>query len=133
METVKPSEGKRTRTTPMTQSILKSERGGIKKQNREGRAETSAGDQHFTFERLGSVSEHRGAGCSPKQETEAAEDTVARETWDMSLRDEGQRGLVRAPSHTARAGTQGRRKVSGQRRATEDTHFNRGLQLLCLE
>ena len=108
----------------MTQSILKSERCGIKKQNREGRAETSAGDQHLTFERSGSVSEHWGAGCSPKQETEAAEDTVSRETWGVSLRDGGQRGLVRALSHTAGAGTRVRRKVSGQRRATEDTHFS---------
>lgn len=40
------------------------------------------------------MSEHWGAGCSPKQETEAAEDTVARETWDVSLRDRGQRGLT---------------------------------------
>ena len=68
----------------------------------------------------------------PQAGAEAAEDMVARETRGMSLRDEGQRGLVRALSHAARAGTQVRRKVS-ERRPTQDTHFNRGLQLFCFE
>lgn len=40
---------------------------------------------------------------------------------------------MRALSHTAGAGTRVRRKVSRQRRATEDTHFSRHLQLLCLQ
>ena len=30
LETVKPKEGNRTKTPPMTQSILKSKRGGLK-------------------------------------------------------------------------------------------------------
>ena len=38
-----------TRTKATIQSILKSEKWSEKKQNREGRAETSAGDQHSTL------------------------------------------------------------------------------------
>lgn len=68
----------------------------------------------------------------PQAGAEAAEDTVAREARGTSLKDGGQRGLVRALSHAARAGTQVRRKVS-ERRPTQDTHFNRGLQLFCFE
>ena len=54
----------------------------------------------------------------PQAGAEAAEDTVARETWGTSLRDGGQRGRVRAPSHAARAGTQVRKCLNGSPRRT---------------
>lgn len=62
-----------TRTKATIQSILKSEeKWWEKKQNREGRAETSAGDQHFTFGWLRTAVAswvfHQAGGSRPQKE-----------------------------------------------------------------
>ena len=63
----KTQGGKQDKNTTYDTEHLKEQKGWVKKQNREGRAETSAGDQHFTFGRLGSIVNIGELGVPPSR------------------------------------------------------------------